>query len=297
MENLFFPSRRSGLIFQGILLAFLGGGGGLAFAASLQQGIGSDLIFYLVLSVLLLLPTPLIIYHVYALLQASYTLDRDGLRIRWGLRAEDIPLPQIEWIRPADEMGFPLRMPLTATPGAFLGTTHVEGLGSIEFIGSDTRTLLLVATPKKVFAISPANPKAFVRSFRQYIELGSLSPLSSFSTRPVAFLGRVWGDRLARAMLGGGFMLTAALFVLIALRIPTLQSVSLGFYASALPPEPGPPESLLLLAVLGGFAFALDLVSGLFFYRFEDSRPVAYLMWGAGVAAPFLLLVGAVLTH
>ena len=118
MDNLFHPSRRYGLIFQGVVLLFLFAGGGLAFWSSLNQGSGANVIFYLVLSVLILLPTPLLMYRLYALLQASYALERDGLRIRWGLRGEDIPLPQIEWIRPADELGFPLRIPLTSSPGA-----------------------------------------------------------------------------------------------------------------------------------------------------------------------------------
>src|SRR5512146_1017091 len=123
MESQFLPSRRSGILFQGIVLLFLGALGGLAFWAAMQQGIGSDLVFYLVLSVLLLAPTPIIVYRLYALFQATYVLERDGLRIRWGLRAEDIPLPQIEWVRPASDLGFALRMPFTSTPGAFLGNT------------------------------------------------------------------------------------------------------------------------------------------------------------------------------
>ena len=80
------------------MLLFLGGGGGVAFWFSLRQSIGSNLILYLVLTVVMLAPTPLLMYRLYALIQASYTLERDGLRIRWGLRGEDIPLSQIEWI-------------------------------------------------------------------------------------------------------------------------------------------------------------------------------------------------------
>ena len=297
MDTFFLPSRRSGFIFQGVILVFLGVSGGLSFWSSLRQDIGSDLVFFLVLSVLFLAPTPLILYRIYSLSQATYTLERDGLRIRWGLRAEDIPLPQIEWVRPASELGFALRMPWIATPGAFLGTINVEGLGMVEFVASDVHTMLLVATPSKVYAISPADPNAFIRSFRRMIELGSLSPLPSYSARPVVFIERVWNDRPARYMLIAGLILTVALFLLVSLRIPSMSSVSLGFNAARQPFTPGPAESLLLLAVLGGFAYALDLLVGLFFYRRESSRPVAYLLWGTSVAAPVLLLVGAVLAR
>jgi len=44
-----------------------------------------------------------------------------GLRLRWGLRAEDIPLPEIEWIRPASDLGFHLPKPFLSMPGALLG--------------------------------------------------------------------------------------------------------------------------------------------------------------------------------
>jgi hypothetical protein len=297
MDTHFIPSRRSGYIFQGVLLTFLAGSGGLAFWASLGQKAGSDLVFYLVLSVLLLAPTPVIIYRLYALTQASYTLERDGLRIRWGLRAEDIPLPRIEWVRPANELGFPLRTPWTAMPGAFSGVIRVEGLGPVEFIASDVSTMLLIATPEKIYAISPANPKAFVRSFMRVIELGSLSPLPTRSIRPAAFIETVWADRVARIILVAGAVLAVILFLTVALRIPALPAVSLGFDAQKHPMEAGPAESLLLLAVLGGFSYVIDLLSGLFFYRREPNRIIAYLLWGMGVAAPLMLWIGALLAR
>jgi hypothetical protein len=293
MDTHFPPSRRRGNIFLGVLLALLVGGSALFFLAALQQDAGSSLALYLVISVLLIAPVPWMIYRLYALNQAFYTLERDGLRIRWGLRAEDIPLPSIEWVRPADELGFALRLPLGGMPGAYLGVVRVEGLGVVEFIASDLRRMLLVATPDKVYVISPQDPKAFVRAFRRVIELGSLSPLASLSLRPVAFVGRVWVDLPARLMLLAGGLITLGLAVLVLLRIPGLPAVSLGFDVQRRPLPPGPPESLLLLLVLGGFAYVLNLLAGVYFYRHDPTRPIAYLLWGAGVAAPLLPVVGA----
>jgi hypothetical protein len=297
MNSLFIPSRRNGLIFHGVVFVLLAGSGALAFLSALGQAEGTDIMVYLVISVVMLLPVPLVLYRLVALQQASYTLERDGLRIRWGLRAEDIPLPQIEWIRPASDLGFSLRMPLTSMPGAILGSVTVEGLGAVEFIASDVHTLLLVATQSKVYVISPADPNGFIRSFRRVIELGSLSPLVSYSARPAAFLERVWADRVARILLLAGFGLSLALFLLVSIRIPSMAQVSLGFDAAGQPLEPGPAESLLLLPVLGGFAYVVDLFTGMVFYRLELRRPLAYLLWGAGVVTPVLLLVGAMLAR
>jgi hypothetical protein len=293
METNFLPSRRRGILFLGVLLALLASSSGLFFWAALGQQAGADLALDLILSMLLVAPVPWIIYRLYSLLQAAYALERDGLRIRWGLRAEDIPLPSIEWMRPANELGFALRMPLGGLLGAYLGTVKVEGLGAVEFIASDRRTMLLVATPSKVYVISPEDPNAFMRSFRRVIELGSLSPLASRSVRPVAFVERLWADLPVRWMLLAGFGVSLALALVVVLRIPTLRAVSLGFDVQRRPLDPGPAESLLLLLVLGGFSYVLNLLAGVFFYRRDSSRPIAYLLWGAGVAAPLLLIVGA----
>ncbi len=298
MDTHFIPARRRGYIFLGALLAAAAGGSGIFFWAALRpQGGGADVVLNLVLSVGLVTPVPLLIYRLYSLSQAVYTLDRDGLRIRWGLRAEDIPLPAIEWVRPANELGFALRMPLGGGLGAYLGTVRVEGLGAVEFVASDPRTMLLVATPSKVYVISPEDSKGFLRAFRRVIELGSLSPLASLSLRPVAFVERLWADQPARWMLVAGLVLLVVLALVVALRIPTLSAVSLGFDVQRRPLEPGPAESLLLLLVLGGFAYVVNVLAGVFFYRRDFSRPIAYLLWGAGVMAPLLLLVGALVAR
>jgi hypothetical protein len=237
----------------------------------------------------------LLLYRSFALAQSSYTLDRDGLRLRWGLRGEDIPLPQIEWVRPAAELGFRLPLPLFQWPGAVVGRRKVEGLGEVEFIGSDVRLLLLVATPQKVYAISPADGRAFIRSFRQIIELGSLSPLPSYSVLPAAFLQKVWQDRPARWLVLAGLALTGILFILAGLIIPTRSTISLGYNALRQPLDPVSADRLLLLPLLGSVAYLGDLLAGLFFYRSDVQRPVAYLLWGSSVLTPILLFLAIVL--
>jgi hypothetical protein len=259
----------------------------------LQQKVGSDFVVMLVLSVLLVVPLVVLIYCMYALSQADYTLDRDGLRIRWGLRSEDIPLPQIEWVRPANQLGFHLPMPLIWLPGAILGQRTVEGLGPVEFIASDRNNLLLIATPHKIFAISPADLKAFMYAFQRVMEMGSPSPLSSHSAVPVAFLKRVWADRPARWLILIGLILCTALFVYVSLAIPGLSAVSLGFNRLGQPNETGPAERLLLLPVMAFLVYVFDLGLGLFFYRRDEVRQIAYVVWSGSLATPSLLLVAA----
>lgn len=291
----FAPARRTGLILHILSALLLGGGSGLAVFFATQQRVGVNFVLMILAAVVLFLPLPLVLYRGYALLTARYSVDRDGLKLRWGLRAEDIPLPEIEWLRPASDLAYDLPVPRLSWPGALLGVIQTRDLGPVEYLASNRRGLLLVATPQRVFAISPADTAGFARAFRSATEMGSLAPIQSFSAKPVAFLLRVWGDRTARVLVLAGFILAAALFVLVSLTIPARASVSLGFNAAGQPLEPGPPAALLLLPVLAIFAFVADLVGGLFFYRREDQRPVAYLLWAGSVITPVMLILATLL--
>jgi hypothetical protein len=154
--------------------------------------------------------------------------------------------------------------------------------------------LLLIATPNKIFAISPENPQAFLNAFQEAFEMGSLLRIPAQSVLPAAYLAQVWGDRAARWMLAAAVLLALLLFVGVSLAIPGREQVSLGFYPDGRALPPGPAAQLLLLPVLGLLFFIIDLVSGLFFYRRPEYRTLGYLMWGSSIATS-VLLAGAAL--
>ena len=89
------------------MLAFVGAGG-FFFSRASQDPSGVNFLLYMLIALILLVPLPLLGYRLYALNNAVYILRREGLMIRWGLRREDIPLNSIEWMRPANEIGFRL---------------------------------------------------------------------------------------------------------------------------------------------------------------------------------------------
>lgn len=292
----FIPPRRRGLLLH--MLSALGflGGSALSFYFALQQQGEGIFVILLLVSLALFAPLPVVSYRAYALYNASYTLGRDGLRLRWGLRAEDIPLPEIEWVRPASDLGFRLPLPPFSFPGAIIGHQRVEELGEVEYLASDSANLLLLlATPYKVFAISPEDTRGFVRAFQMTIEMGSIMPLAPYSAEPAAFARGVWDDRPARGFLVAGLVLTIALLVLVGLSVPGRATVSLGFDAQGQPLEPVPAQQLLLLPVLGIFAFIANLTFGLFFYRRTDDRPVAFILWIISAFTPALLILAAVI--
>lgn len=287
----FHPPRRNGLILHSaVAIVLLGIGGFLLWRSSLP-GSSFHYILMLSISVISLAPLPLVLYRGYALMRASYILERDGLRIRWGLRSEDIPLTEIEWVRPANELGFSLLLPFFRWPGSIIGVRDIENLGPVEFLAADTEALLLIATPERIFAISPSNPNDFQRSFRRVIEMGTPSPLPSDSKLPVAFFQQVWSDHTVRILILAGFIVTVALLLFVILLIPQKTNVSIGFNSDSQPRPPVPSERLLLLPVLGIFNFAVDLIVGLYFYRRLAQRPVAYLLWASSVLTPLMLVI------
>ena len=124
--------------------------------------------------------------------------------------------------------------------------------------------------------------------------MGSISPLSSVSVLPAAYLSKIWSDLPARVLLICGFALTILLFAGVSLVIPGRATTIMGFYSNGAPLPPVPAAQMLLIPILGAFIFVVDMATGLFFYRHESDRLIAYIVWGSGVVTS-LLLIAAVL--
>ena len=293
-ESRFLPPRRRGLLIHGIAGSLLLLSSGTLFFLALQEQFGTYFVIFLIASLVLLIPTTYVIYRGYALLRADYSLERDGLHLRWGLRSEDIPLSEIEWVRPAADMISELNPPALSYPGAILGVTQSPELGTVEYLAAEDDDLVLVATQKRVFAISPQDPAAFIGAVQRAFELGSLGEFQAVSTLPVAYLRRVWNDKRARWLVLAGFGLTLTLLMVVALQIPRMAEVSLGFDAAGLPLEPVPARQLLLLPVLAIMFFFASLIAGLYFFRKEEHRPISFILWGSSVITPILLFIALI---
>ena len=264
---------------------------GFLLLLALEQQSSGYLALALLGAVLLFLPIPFFLYAGYSLLRARYIIDRDGLRLRWGLRSEDIPLSSVDWVRPARELTSSFNYPGSSFTGVLRGVRPSADLGQVEFMASDKEQLLLVATHARVYAISPARQNDFLLAFQSAFELGSISPLQPQSTQAGLFMKNIFADRRARVLILSGILLTIALLVAVALIIPTRASIALGYPLSAAAQEPSPPDRLLLLPVLCFFSLAIDLTLGSYFYRRPDQKTLAYIVFGSTSLLPLLLFV------
>ncbi|MEN6523562.1 MAG: PH domain-containing protein [Anaerolineaceae bacterium] len=288
---LFPPPRRRGLFLHlGVALLLVAGAGGSLYFA-MDEHVGAYFPLLLVVAIIFFLPIPIVVYRGYALIRASYILERDGLHIRWGLRTEDIPLNTVEWIRPVNELGNALAQPPFNATGAILGKREVADLGTVEFLASEMDDALVVVTRDKAFVISPADSRGFLRSFQQVAELGSLNPIPQVSIVPAAFMRHVWMDAYVRILLLVGLGLTVVLFLVVSIAIPNLKEVSIGFTPQGTPMEPGNPVRLLLLPILAALCYGMDVTGGLYFYNKENQHAISYLLLAAGILLPLLLLI------
>jgi len=290
VNNTYPPPKQRGLAVHVILVVLLLALA--AFSAFRLYGAALDVAFaglvLLLLACLLILPV--LGYRLYALIRAEYSLDRDNLHLVWGLRVEDIPISDVEWVRPASQLPAPLRLPWLRIWGGLLGTIRQPELGPVEFLASETDGLLLVATARRIFAISPADPVAFVLAFQRTMEMGSLAPGQSLSQYPSFVMSNAWQTPFTRYVWLFGAFINIGLFLWVSLNLPGLPQVSLGFDALGAPLDPVPGAQLILLPLLSAILFAGGWLVGLFFYRREDQHLLANLLWLSGTLASLLFL-------
>jgi hypothetical protein len=287
----FLPPLQRGIAIHVGLIVLLLAASVFSFVSATRQEVGLAFTLLLLAGLSAFVPLPFLVYRLYALRRAGYRLDRDTLTLSWGLRLEQLPLNEIEWVRPASSLTTPLSLPPFSLPGAILGTRRHPDLGPVEFLASEKRGLLLVATARRVFAISPAQPDRFVRDFQRAIELGSLEHSKSRSLYPAFILTRAWESPLVRALWLSGFLLNLGLLAWVSLLIPSLQQVHLGFASDGTPLPPVLPAQIILLPVFSLALFLLGWLAGLFYYRRPEQHPLAFIVWTSSVLSSLTFIV------
>ncbi len=285
------PPKQRGLIVHGVLLLVLVVILIAGFINLSNAEVGPRFLISLLVSFAAFAPIPFLAYRAYSLWRADYHLDRDSLLIHWGLRLEDIPLSDIEWIRPANDLTTPLTLPALPLPGGLLGLRRHPDLGVVEFLAADATKLLLVATAKRVFVISPDNPAALAQTFARATEMGSLAPAEAKSIYPSFVVTQAWESGLARYLWLSALFLNIGLFIWASLIIPGTPRVALGpqFLGSEL--ETVPSSQLIIFPVASLLLAVAGWIAGLYFYRWERERVLAFIVWGSSTFTSLLFLL------
>jgi hypothetical protein len=290
--RLFPPSKRSGLLLHGLLLLGLSAASAWAFLRLSRQPLGLNFAIFLLAGLAAFAPVPLLAYRAYALFRARYVLNRDSLEMHWGLRDESIPLMDIEWVRPMSDLAHPLQVPGAMLPGAVIGLARHRDLGVVEFMASEKNNLLLVATARRVYAISPAEPLEFTQTFARAVELGSLSTAQAKSVYPSFVLAQAWRSGLARFLWLANVFLNIGLIMWVGLLIPSLTQVNFAVGRSD-PTGTVPSTQLIILPLLSGFLSLIGWGAGLYYFRWEQQRVLSMVIWASNalMSLSFLLAV------
>jgi hypothetical protein len=206
------------------------------------------------------------------------------------LRDELIPLSDIEWVRAAQDLSLPLAAPQLPMPGAVLGWRRHRDLGPVEFLASRTRGLMLVATAKRVYAISPADPEDFVATFARAVELGSLREAKPRSVYPSFVVAQAWQSGLVRYLWLAALFLNLGLAAWISLLIPMSPRFALGFRPDRTR-DAVPSVQLIILPLVSSLLGLVGWIAGLFFFRWAKRRALSILIWGSGALSSLLFLL------
>jgi len=88
-----------------------------------------------------------------------------------------------------------------------------------------------------------------------------------------------------------GLFLNLGLVIWVGVLIPSLTQIPFGFNALGLPNEILPSSRLILLPLISGFMYVVGFIAGLYFYRWEENRPLAFVVWIASTISTLTFLM------
>lgn len=292
----FRPNRTLGMLTGGVASALA-----LALAAALVvRGLtlpvsGGVVALYAVAALLLALGLAFA-YWTYCCATLRYTVDRNGIVIRWGDVRQVVPMGKIERIVPGREAPAP-RLRGLSWFGHHAGTGEVDGLGRVICYSTHASPdeLLYVVTPEATYALSVHDHVAFGDALQTQQRLGSLIALPQGVQRSALAAQAFWLDRVAQTMavaaVAGFFLMAFYVFR----EYPGLpHSLELPFPALSGVIRVGSKDELLGLPLAGAGLLLLNLALGFVLHSWE--RMVGYLLFGAALVAQGVLLAGAIIT-
>lgn len=246
-------------------------------------------IIFIGVGLILLIPLALAIYRIITIATTVYSLSRDALEVKWGLRRELIPLTEITWVYPVSDFETPLPLGFTLIRGSYYGETSIKGLGKTLFVATSPEQMVLIKLSDAYLVISPEDKLAFTEKHKQLSQLGSLLSIQPESENLRMLWRRVMDDRVAKRLLLGAAISFLVLLLSTAIIVGLLQQV---VWVSM---ETVPSSRLFLLALIGLFFSILNTLTGLFLYLQERAgKSVVYLILGWSVLINVILTLAMI---
>jgi len=241
-------------------------------------------------------------YWVWGLVGLRYVLGRDGLVIRWAATRQVIPMSAITHVLAGRAYDGPLAG--MRWPGHEVGRTTLRDddgatRDALVYATAPPEGQLVVLTPSLAYAISPADPQAFVEDFRMRHRLGPTQVWEQHTARaPIANLSLL-ADRPALALLGLAAALNLLAFLWLIWHYPDLPAqiaLRYRFDPAAGLPVPGPLSPTSSAWNLPAIGLATLALNGALAAAGHARARLAALLLGAGAAA-VQLVIGAILAN
>jgi hypothetical protein len=280
------PPRALGLMVGAVLIAWAVGIAALLMLGTLGQPFG-----LLTLGTSLVIATCLGVaavfaYWTYSLATLSYSLDRNGLVIRWGITRQVIPLGAIERLVPGTSVGVP-SVQGVSWMGYHIGHAEIARIGNVLFYSTHQtpEQVLYVMTTERNYAISVPDPAAFARQIQVRQDLGPTAEVTHHVERTLSSMQGFWSDRMGWALGGTAIAMCAISWLALVLQYGDLpETVRVFFPPAEVNPlsETNAKDILISVPRAATVVLAINLVAGVLMYAWD--RTVARMVLGAGIA-------------
>ncbi len=286
----FKPISKIGLIVHGVAIILLLGVVSILIIPLFNHSFSFLFIAYLLSAFLVFIPIPLLAYRAYALFNAEYILERDGIRLKWGLRLEDIPMNEIEWVQQAKTYPHKIRYPFFQIPGALLGQVKQPEGKLIEFIASEKKDLVLIGLKHKIYAVSPLELEKFLTVFAEQLEYGSLAEIIPQSIYPSLIVTQIFKLPKMIWLISASFILNLILLLSAGLASTRFDQVYMSYNVLGMLEDPIPATQLMIFPILSLFFFFGGIVLSIVIYRDQSKAKLLYLLQLSNIFTCLLFL-------
>jgi hypothetical protein len=286
----FKPISKIGLIVHGVAIILLMGVVSMLIIPLFNHSLSFLFIAYLLSAFLVAIPIPFLAYRTYALFNAEYILERDGIRLKWGLRLEDIPMNEILWVQQAKTYPHPIHYPFFQIPGALLGQVKQPNGEMIEFIASEKKNLVLIGLKNKIYAVSPLELEKFLTVFTDQLEYGSLAEIIPQSIYPSLLVTQIFKLPKMIWLMSASFILNLVLLFASGFASTRFEQVFMSYNVLGMLEDPIPATQLMIFPILSLFFFFSSIILSIVLYRDQSKAKLIYLLQLSNILSCLLFI-------
>ncbi len=232
-----------------------------------------------------MLPVLLLVFQLFQIARSSYVANREGLTINWGFQKMVIPIQEIEWIRPYDQMGYTIPLPSLEKIGVLSGKLFYKDLGDILFFATSSRHAYLIGTTREVLFLSPADPKAFEKGIQDAVYRGSITPLERKDIQITSPTREIHSHPQVYIPLGLSILFSVGLFVLFGFTISMKDSIRVGFVRF------DPAAGVVLLPIISAVFTTLNTIFAPKMLKNQELSLYAFLLAYTGLFVSFAFIL------